>query len=50
MLKADVSGSLEALQDEIAKLPQEQVPVNVIHAQTGGINESDVMLAAASDA
>jgi translation initiation factor IF-2 len=49
VLKADVSGSLEALQDEIAKLPQEQVPVNVIHAQTGGINESDVMLAAASD-
>jgi translation initiation factor IF-2 len=50
VLKADVAGSLEALEDEIAKLPQEQVPVNVIHAQTGGINESDVMLAAASDA
>jgi len=50
VLKADVSGSLEALQDEIAKLPQEQVPVNVIHAQTGGINESDVMLASASNA
>ena len=50
VLKADVSGSLEALEDEIAKLPQEQVPVNVIHAPTGGINESDVMLAAASDA
>ncbi len=50
VLKADVAGSLEALQDEIAKLPQEQVPVNVIHAQTGGINESDVMLASASDA
>ncbi len=50
VLKADVSGSLEALEDEIAKLPQDQVPVNVIHAQTGGINESDVMLAAASDA
>ena len=50
VLKADVSGSLEALEDEIAKLPQEQVPVNIIHAQTGGINESDVMLAAASDA
>jgi translation initiation factor IF-2 len=50
VLKADVSGSLEALEDEIAKLPQEQVPVNVIHAQTGGINESDVMLAVASDA
>ena len=50
MLKADVSGSLEALQDEIAKVPQEQVAVNVIHAAAGGINESDVMLAAASDA
>jgi translation initiation factor IF-2 len=50
VLKGDVSGSLEALQDEIAKLPQEQVPVNVIHAAPGGINESDVMLAAASDA
>ncbi len=50
VLKADVAGSLEALQDEIAKVPQEQVTINVIHAQTGGINESDVMLAAASDA
>jgi translation initiation factor IF-2 len=50
VLKADVSGSLEALQDEIAKLPQDQIGVNVIHAAAGGINESDVMLAAASDA
>jgi translation initiation factor IF-2 len=50
VLKADVAGSLEALQDEIAKLPQQQVPINIIHAQTGGINESDVMLASASDA
>ncbi|HEY3192859.1 MAG TPA: translation initiation factor IF-2 [Solirubrobacterales bacterium] len=50
VLKADVSGSLEALQDEIAKVPQEQVAVDIIHAQTGGINESDVMLASASDA
>ncbi|HET8592774.1 MAG TPA: translation initiation factor IF-2 [Solirubrobacterales bacterium] len=50
VLKADVAGSLEALQDEIAKVPQEQVAINVIHAQTGGINESDVMLASASDA
>jgi translation initiation factor IF-2 len=50
VLKADVSGSLEALQDEIAKLPQDQIAVNVIHAAPGGINESDVMLAAASDA
>jgi translation initiation factor IF-2 len=50
VLKGDVSGSLEALQDEIAKLPQDQIVVNVIHAAAGGINESDVMLAAASDA
>ena len=50
VLKADVAGSLEALQDELAKVPQEQVTINIIHAQTGGINESDVMLASASDA
>ena len=50
VLKADVAGSLEALQDEIAKVPQEQVGISIIHSQTGGINESDVMLAAASDA
>jgi translation initiation factor IF-2 len=50
VLKADVAGSLEALQDEIAKVPQEQVAIDIIHSQTGGINESDVMLASASDA
>ncbi|MFL5866973.1 MAG: translation initiation factor IF-2 [Thermoleophilaceae bacterium] len=50
ILKADVAGSLEALIDEIAKLPQERVTVNVIHEGVGGINESDVMLASASDA
>jgi translation initiation factor IF-2 len=50
LLKADVSGSLEALQDEIAKLPQDEVAVDIIRAAPGGINESDVMLAAASDA
>ena len=50
MLKADVSGSLEAFEDEIAKLPQDEVAVNIIHTGVGGINESDVMLAAASDA
>ncbi len=50
LLKADVSGSLEALQDEIAKLPQDEIVVNVIRAAAGGINESDVMLAAASNA
>jgi translation initiation factor IF-2 len=50
LLKADVSGSVEAVEDEIARLPQEEVTVNIIRRGVGGINESDVMLAAASDA
>jgi translation initiation factor IF-2 len=50
ILKSDVSGSLEALQDEIAKIPQGEIAVNIIRAAPGGINESDVMLASASDA
>jgi translation initiation factor IF-2 len=50
VLKADVAGSLEAIEDEIAKLPQDEISVNVIHRGVGGVNESDVMLAAASDA
>ena len=50
VLKADVSGSLEAFEDEIAKLPQDEVQVNVVRAGVGGITESDVNLAAASDA
>ncbi len=50
VLKADVAGSMEAIEDEIAKLPQSEISVNVIHRGVGGVNESDVMLAAASDA
>jgi translation initiation factor IF-2 len=50
ILKADVSGSLEAFQDEIVKLPQQEVTVNVVRADVGGITESDVNLAAATDA
>ncbi len=49
VVKADVAGSLEALEDEIAKLPQDEVTVNVVHRGVGGVNESDVMLAAASE-
>ncbi len=49
VVKADVAGSLEAIEDEIAKLPQQEVQVNIIHRGVGGINESDVMLASASD-
>ncbi|MBV9364385.1 MAG: translation initiation factor IF-2 [Solirubrobacterales bacterium] len=50
VLKSDVAGSLEAIEDEIAKLPQDEVSVNVIRSAVGGVTESDVMLAAASDA
>jgi translation initiation factor IF-2 len=50
VLKADVSGSLEAFEDEIAKLPQTDVEVAIISSGVGGITESDVNLAAASDA
>src|SRR2546421_574124 len=49
VVKADVAGSLEALEGEIAKLPQQEVAVNIIHRGVGGINESDVMLASASE-
>ena len=50
VLKADVSGSLEAFEDEIAKLPQSEVQVQVVLSGVGGVTESDIMLAAASDA
>jgi translation initiation factor IF-2 len=50
VLKADVSGSLEAFEDEIAKLPQSEVQVQVVRSGVGGITESDVNLAAASEA
>ncbi len=50
LVKADVAGSLEALADEIAKLPQEQVAVSIVRDGVGGITESDVMLSAASEA
>jgi translation initiation factor IF-2 len=50
VLKSDVAGSLEAIEDEIAKLPQDEVAVNVVRRAVGAVTESDVMLAAASDA
>ncbi len=50
VLKSDVAGSLEAIEDEIAKLPQDEVSVNVIRRAVGAVTESDVMLAAASNA
>jgi translation initiation factor IF-2 len=50
VVKADVQGSVEALVEALGKLGNEEVRVNVIHSATGAINESDVMLASASDA
>jgi translation initiation factor IF-2 len=50
LIKGDVAGSVEALEDEIAKLPQDEVTVSVIYSGVGGITESDVNLASASDA
>ncbi len=50
VLKADTQGTLEALQASLAKLSTEKVKVSVIRAGIGAISESDVMLAAASDA
>ncbi|MFL5732636.1 MAG: translation initiation factor IF-2 [Chloroflexia bacterium] len=50
ILKADVQGSLEAISQTLAKLPAEEVKVNVLHKATGGITESDVALAYASGA
>jgi translation initiation factor IF-2 len=50
IVKGDVNGSVEALSDELLKLSTEEVQVNVIHKAVGAITESDVILAAASDA
>ncbi|WP_373721484.1 translation initiation factor IF-2 [Bacteroides heparinolyticus] len=50
IVKGDVDGSVEALSDSLIKLSTDQVQVNVIHKGVGQISESDVSLAAASDA
>ena len=50
IVKADVQGSIEALVDAFGKMDQSEVKINVVHAAVGGITETDVTLAAASDA
>lgn len=50
IIKADVQGSVEAVRSSLLKLSNDEVRVNVIHGAVGAINESDVMLAAASNA
>jgi len=50
VLKADVQGSVEALTESLERLSTEEVKLKVIHSSVGAINESDVMLASASNA
>ena len=50
IVKGDVDGSVEALKDSLIKLSTENIQVNVIHGAVGAISDSDVLLAAASDA
>ncbi|MBE7415733.1 MAG: translation initiation factor IF-2 [Deltaproteobacteria bacterium] len=50
IIKADVQGSIEAVKETLGKLSTEAVKIKIIHSAAGGINEGDVMLAAASNA
>jgi translation initiation factor IF-2 len=50
VIKADVQGSVEALSEALTRLSTEEVRLNVLHASVGGITESDVLLASASNA
>ncbi len=50
IIKADVQGSIEALKDSLTKLSTDEVKVNVVHSAAGAIHESDVSLAAVSNA
>jgi translation initiation factor IF-2 len=50
LIKADVQGSAEVLADTLAKLSDDRVRIKIIHAGVGAINESDVLLASASNA
>jgi translation initiation factor IF-2 len=50
IIKGDVDGSVEALDDSFSKLSTEEIQINIIHKGVGAITESDVLLASASDA
>jgi translation initiation factor IF-2 len=50
IIKADVQGSVEALSEALSRMSAEEVRLNVLHASVGGITESDVLLASASNA
>jgi translation initiation factor IF-2 len=50
VIKADVQGSVEALSEALSRLSTDEVRLNILHASVGGITESDVLLASASNA
>lgn len=50
IIKTDTQGSLEAIKQSLAKIPQEKVGIKIVHTGVGGITESDVMMAAAGGA
>jgi len=50
IIKTDVDGSMEAIRDSLLKLSNEEVNINIVHAATGTVTESDISLAAVSDA
>jgi translation initiation factor IF-2 len=50
VIKADVQGSVEAVSDQLTKLPQDKIKLRIIRSGAGAISEGDVLLAAASDA
>jgi translation initiation factor IF-2 len=50
IIKADVQGSVDVLESSLGKLGNEEVKVTIVHSGVGGVNESDVLLASASDA
>lgn len=49
IIKADVQGSIEALRDALEKMDQNEVKINIVHSAVGGITETDVTLATASE-
>jgi translation initiation factor IF-2 len=50
IIKTDVQGSIEALKEALSKLSMDEVNINIIHSATGAVTESDISLAAVSDA
>ena len=50
IIKTDVQGTAEAIKDSLSKLPSDKIKVNIVHSAVGAVSESDILLAAASNA